>query len=180
MYLSSPILPYSVESSSVRWGCKGGIGYYWPLQQPKVYNAGSEWWWFRKFCTSLSPRISRLSATWKANGSITPSEVSQKHLWGWLSYPSTKAVELLKEAEWMGFGGQQLQTSEKFVSSGNILIAISLRNAKPNLNGQRYLKPCTLHVLKPHQGRSKSSGDVTVFTGRVASKRGTLTLYVGI
>ena len=53
-------------------------------------------------------RISRLlSTTWKTDdGTITPSEVSQKHLCEKVgqSYPCTKALELFREVESMGFG----------------------------------------------------------------------------
>ena len=56
----------------------------------------------------LSSRMCRfLSASWKtADGTITPSEVSQKHLCERVGqgYPSSKALELLREAESMGFG----------------------------------------------------------------------------
>ena len=58
--------------------------------------------------SSMSSRISKLlCANFKANdGTITPSEVSQKHISEKVgqSNPTAKAVELLKEAESMGFG----------------------------------------------------------------------------
>ena len=57
---------------------------------------------------TLSSRVSRLlCVSWKtSDGTITPSEISQKHLCEKVgqSYPCAKAVELLKEAELMGFG----------------------------------------------------------------------------
>ena len=55
----------------------------------------------------LSTRICRLlSATWKASdGTITPSEASQKHLCERVrqGYPNSKALESLQEVELMGF-----------------------------------------------------------------------------
>ena len=57
---------------------------------------------------ALFYRMSRLlSITWKAgDGTITPSEVSQKHLCERVgqSYPCSKALETLREAESMGYG----------------------------------------------------------------------------
>lgn len=57
---------------------------------------------------ALSNRMCQLlSITWKADdGTITPSEVSQKHLCERVgqSYPCSKAMETLREAESMGFG----------------------------------------------------------------------------
>ena len=56
----------------------------------------------------LSSRMCRLlSATWKtSDGIITPSEVSQKHLCERVgqAYPTYKALELLREAESLGYG----------------------------------------------------------------------------
>ena len=56
----------------------------------------------------LSSKMCRLlSATWKtADGTINPSEVSQKHLCERVGhgYPSHKALEMLREAESLGFG----------------------------------------------------------------------------
>ena len=56
----------------------------------------------------LSNRMCRLlSITWKADdGTITPSEVNQKHLCERVgqSYPCSKALETLRVAESMGYG----------------------------------------------------------------------------
>ena len=57
---------------------------------------------------ALSNKMYRLlSITWKTDdGTITPSEVSQKHLCERVgqSYPCTKAIKTLREAESMGYG----------------------------------------------------------------------------
>lgn len=58
--------------------------------------------------STLSSRMSRLlTLSWKSSdGTITPSEISQKHLSEKVgqSYPCSKALELLRDAESLGFG----------------------------------------------------------------------------
>ena len=106
----------------------------------------------------LSNRMCRLlSITWRADdGTITPSEVSQKHLCDRVgqSYPSFKAVETLRVAESMGYGTVEDTTAINYRSlsySGNGHMRISLRTARSSLNeprSQRKHTPDHCKVLK--------------------------------
>ena len=80
----------------------------------------------------LSQHMSRLlSAARKTDdGTITPSEISQKHICEKVAqrYPSAIAIELLKEAESMGFGrleDTKAPIRRKILSSRSNLIVMS-------------------------------------------------------
>ena len=56
----------------------------------------------------LSKKMIRLlSAEWRSrDGTVTPAEVSQKHICEkvGLSYPTSKALEIMRQAETLGYG----------------------------------------------------------------------------
>ena len=85
---------------------------YRQRQQSSIFSRNSSCWVFVMMIknvvqVTLSSCMSwLLCASWKSDNGRSQPEVSQKHICETVgqSYPSAKAVELLKAAESMGFG----------------------------------------------------------------------------